>query len=185
MFEIRRVLPFRPLRVFIDQKNSSQKLPVRDTRPMTQPVKGQAFSLGAWSNGCDDCWRQPPADPVSLAYCQTCKSTPCCKSACCQVKRMRSAPLPPRTPAPSGHVSIHSVEAGSTCQALFADERLVPGRGEAGTRCGQNSEEGPPDVVGVPGAAATSKGDIKGTCQALFANERRVPGRKLIKKITI
>ena len=71
---------------------------------------------------------------------------------------MRSAPLPPRTPAPSGHVSIHSVEAGSTCQALFADERLVPGRGEAGTRCGQNSEEGPPDVVGVPGAAATSKG---------------------------
>jgi hypothetical protein len=73
---------------------------------------------------------------------------------------MRSAPLPPRTPAPSGHVSIHSVEAGSTCQALFADERLVPGRGEAGTRCGQNSEEGPPDVVGVPGAAATSKGRV-------------------------
>ena len=73
---------------------------------------------------------------------------------------MRSAPLPPRTPAPSGHVSIHSVEAGSTCQAPFADERLVPGRGEAGTRCGQNSEEGPPDVVSVPGAAATSKGRV-------------------------
>ena len=46
----------------------------------------------------------------------------------CQLKRMRSAPLPPRTPAPSGHVSLHSVEAGSTCQALFADERL-PGSG--------------------------------------------------------
>ena len=51
---------------------------------------------------------------------------------------MRSAPLPPRTPAPSGNVSIHSVEAGSTCQALFADERL-PGSWtrRAGTRCGQ------------------------------------------------
>jgi hypothetical protein len=79
-------------------------------------------SCSAWSNCCDDCRRQPPADPVPLAYCQTCKNTPCCKSASCchcwQLKRMRSAP------APSGHVSIHSVEAGSTCQALFANERL-------------------------------------------------------------
>ena len=108
-------------------------------RPRTAAPEATAqvrcASCSAWSNGCDDCRRQPPADPVPLAYCQTCKNTPCCKSACCQLNRIRSAPLQPRTPAPLGHVSLHSVEAGSTYQALFADDWLVPGRGGAGTGC--------------------------------------------------
>ena len=79
-------------------------------------------SCGAWANSCDDCQRQPPADPVPLTFCPACTATPCCKGGCCQLSQARSAHTKPRTPAPSGHADIGGVAAGSTRQVLFADE---------------------------------------------------------------
>ena len=70
-------------------------------------------SCGAWANSCDDCQRQPPADPLPLTFCPACTATPCCKGGCCQLAQVRSAHTKPRTPAPSGHADIGGVEAGS------------------------------------------------------------------------
>ena len=95
-------------------------------RPRTAAPEGTAqlrcASCGAWANGCDDCQRQPPADPVPLTFCPACTATPCCKGGCCQLAQVRSAHTKPRTPAPSGRADIGSVAAGSTRQVLFADE---------------------------------------------------------------